>query len=101
MRADLAQTLMEEFAEATGLSGKATPRLYLWTDAFAVCNFLGLARQRATPAIWDSHGNSSTRCIMSWAAIEMTTHVRVGSAGYPRKRASSIPPAAAFESANG
>jgi hypothetical protein len=42
---DLAQTLMEEFAEATGLTGKARPRRYLWTDAFAVCNFLGLARQ--------------------------------------------------------
>ena len=45
MRADLAQTLMEEFADATGVSGKTKPRRYLWTDAFAVCNFLGLARQ--------------------------------------------------------
>jgi len=36
---------MEEFAEATGISGKAKPRRYLWTDAFALCNFLGLARQ--------------------------------------------------------
>lgn len=45
MRADLAQALMEEFADATGVSGKAKPRRYLWTDAFAVCNFLGLARQ--------------------------------------------------------
>ena len=45
MRAELAQTLMEEFADATGVSGKTKPRRYLWTDAFAVCNFLGLARQ--------------------------------------------------------
>lgn len=45
MSADLAQSLMEEFADATGVSGKAKPRRYLWTDAFAVCNFLGLARQ--------------------------------------------------------
>ena len=45
MRADLAQTLMEDFADATGVTGKAKPRRYLWTDAFAVCNFLGLARQ--------------------------------------------------------
>jgi hypothetical protein len=36
---------MEEFADATGISGKTTPRRYLWTDAFAVCNFLGLYRQ--------------------------------------------------------
>lgn len=36
---------MEDFADATGVSGKARPRRYLWTDAFAVCNFLGLFRQ--------------------------------------------------------
>jgi hypothetical protein len=36
---------MEEFADATGISGGGTPRRYLWTDAFAVCNFLGLFRE--------------------------------------------------------
>lgn len=45
MNVNLAQTLMEEFADVTGVSGKTAPRRYLWTDAFAVCNFLGLARQ--------------------------------------------------------
>lgn len=45
MNARLGQQLMDEFAEATGLSGAASPRRYLWTDAFAVCNFLGLCRQ--------------------------------------------------------
>jgi hypothetical protein len=41
-----AAALMHGFAERTGLtSDRAGPR-YLWTDAFAVCNFLGL--QRAT-----------------------------------------------------
>ena len=39
---------MDEFAEATGLSGGQPPRRYLWTDAFAVCNFLGLHRQTGT-----------------------------------------------------
>ena len=35
--------LMADFAQRTGLgSGRAQER-YLWTDAFAVCNFLGLA----------------------------------------------------------
>lgn len=34
---------MEGFARRTGLAGGATRR-YLWTDAFAVCNFLGLAQ---------------------------------------------------------
>jgi len=39
-----AVALMGGFAERTGLSATAPPRRYLWTDAFAVCNFLGLAR---------------------------------------------------------
>lgn len=41
----LAHHLMDEFARDTGLEGEAPPRRYLWTDAFAVCNFLGLHRQ--------------------------------------------------------
>ena len=41
----LARQLMDEFASATGLTGLAPPRRYLWTDAFAVCNFLGLYRE--------------------------------------------------------
>ena len=38
--------IMKEFASNTGLSpATLSPRRYLWTDAFAVCNFLGLHRQ--------------------------------------------------------
>ena len=37
-----ARTLMHAFAERTGVIGDAPPRRYLWTDAFAVCNFLAL-----------------------------------------------------------
>ena len=37
---------MTEFARETGLSpANSTPRRYLWTDAFAVCNFLGLYQE--------------------------------------------------------
>jgi hypothetical protein len=36
--------LMQGFAERTGLTGGHPPRRYLWTDAFAVCNYLGLAQ---------------------------------------------------------
>jgi len=36
---------MDEYAIATGLTDAAPPRRYLWTDAFAVCNFLGLYRE--------------------------------------------------------
>ncbi|MBD3676167.1 MAG: hypothetical protein HUJ26_21870 [Planctomycetaceae bacterium] len=33
---------MESFAQTTGLDGSEPPKRYLWTDAFAVCNFLSL-----------------------------------------------------------
>ena len=36
--------LMNAYAERTGLSSDQSRRRYLWTDAFAVCNYLGLAR---------------------------------------------------------
>jgi hypothetical protein len=41
--ASAARKLMEAFARNTGLMDQtAPPRRYLWTDAFAVCNFLAL-----------------------------------------------------------
>jgi hypothetical protein len=43
--------LMKDFAERTGLIGERTPTRYLWTDAFAVCNFLEL-EQRTGDAIY-------------------------------------------------
>ncbi|MGZ5029913.1 MAG: hypothetical protein ACXV8I_04815 [Methylobacter sp.] len=36
--------LMTGFVERTGLSSGRPQQRYLWTDAFAVCNFLGLSR---------------------------------------------------------
>jgi len=43
---DTVKKIMTEFADTTGLSGVQTsPRRYLWTDAFAVCNFIELYRQ--------------------------------------------------------
>lgn len=41
-RLELANELMADFTERTGVSSAAPPRRYLWTDAFAVCNLLGL-----------------------------------------------------------
>lgn len=39
----LAADIMERFAELTGLSPEdGSPKRYLWTDAYGVCNFLGL-----------------------------------------------------------
>jgi hypothetical protein len=37
-------TLMNDFAVRTGLDSDQPVQRYLWTDAFAVCNYLGLAR---------------------------------------------------------
>ena len=39
-----AQEWMDRFADRTGLTSGRPPRRYLWTDAFAVCSFLGLER---------------------------------------------------------
>jgi hypothetical protein len=44
-RIAVATELMTGFAERTGLTSGQPPRRYLWTDAFAVCNLLGLGRQ--------------------------------------------------------
>jgi hypothetical protein len=42
----IVREIMTEFAYLTGLSpARKVPRRYLWTDAFAVCNFLELHRQ--------------------------------------------------------
>ena len=42
----IVREIMIEFADLTGLlSSGEMPRRYLWTDAFAVCNFLELYRQ--------------------------------------------------------
>ena len=40
------RSIMSDFADATGLTcASPEPRRYLWTDAFAVCNYLELYRQ--------------------------------------------------------
>ena len=40
------RSIMSDFADSTGLTNASLePRRYLWTDAFAVCNYLELFRQ--------------------------------------------------------
>ena len=41
----IVRKIMTEFAQLTGLASEKSPRRYLWNDAFAVCNYLGLYRQ--------------------------------------------------------
>ena len=51
---ELVQKIMPEFARLTGLSpARAHPRRYLWTDAFAVCNYLELYSQTNNKAHLD------------------------------------------------
>lgn len=60
----LARGLMEEFTVATGILGDTRDsRRYLWTDAFAVCNFITLyriteeaqSRETALRLVWQVH----------------------------------------------
>jgi hypothetical protein len=46
--------LMARFADRTGLTSSRPPRRYLWTDAFAVCNFLGLWRATGDAKLRDT-----------------------------------------------
>jgi hypothetical protein len=39
------EEIMEAFGERTGVTTALPPRRYLWTDAFAVCNYLALHRR--------------------------------------------------------
>ena len=51
---ELAREIMLEFARLTGLSpARAHPRRYLWTDAFAVCNYLEFYSQTNNKAHLD------------------------------------------------
>ncbi|TXT66689.1 MAG: hypothetical protein BAJALOKI1v1_270021 [Promethearchaeota archaeon] len=45
----LAESLMIKFAENTGLNSDRPPKRYLWTDAFAVCNFIQLNKKTQNP----------------------------------------------------
>jgi hypothetical protein len=49
-RIETAVRLMEQFAAHTRAEAGQPPRRYLWTDAYAVCNYLGLARTTADPS---------------------------------------------------
>jgi hypothetical protein len=48
-----ADRLMAAFAARTGLSSAQPSRRYLWTDAFAVCNYLGLFHETGDRAKLD------------------------------------------------
>ncbi|MEA2114534.1 MAG: hypothetical protein U9P36_04005 [Thermodesulfobacteriota bacterium] len=40
------QEIMDDFCNRTGLTaGSHSPKRYLWTDAYSVCNFLEIFQQ--------------------------------------------------------
>jgi len=99
---DTVRKIMTEFADSTGLSGAETsPRRYLWTDAFAVCNFIELYRQtkaedwQRLPCCW------SIRFIPYWVATVRTTFGPDGSAVSVKTRAGGIRLPGGSESENG
>jgi hypothetical protein len=47
---NVSEDIMLEFAHETGISSNLKPKRYLWTDAFAVCNFIELYRRRRNEA---------------------------------------------------
>lgn len=49
-RTQQAITIMNSYAQRSGLTSDQSIKRYLWTDAFAVCNYLGLARTTGNPA---------------------------------------------------
>ena len=52
-RTHQAIALMAGFAQRTGLTTGQPHKRYLWTDAFAVCNYLGLARSTGEQKYFD------------------------------------------------
>ncbi len=48
-----ARSLLDGFAATTGLTGGAEDRRYLWTDAFAVCTWLGIDEREKALALVD------------------------------------------------
>jgi len=62
----LAAEIMQDFARRTGLDPEApSPRRYLWTDAFALCNCLGL---------WEATGDAHWR-ILALRLVEQVHRV--------------------------
>lgn len=56
---DEAAAIMARYAERTGLTSERPDRRYLWTDAFAVGNYLGLARATGD----DAYRERATRLV--------------------------------------
>ena len=87
-RTEQAIELMMGFAERTGLTAGRPHQRYLWTDAFAVCNFLWLAHVTGEPRFPELASSWSIRCTTSSAGIASTTPHRLDQRAHRRARRS-------------
>jgi Mor family transcriptional regulator len=82
---------MMEYAVLTGLSpASPSPQRYLWTDAFAVCNFLELYSQTSDEHYKHLALSSLIRCMPYLAGTVLTIYVPAGSAASMSRRARDI-----------
>ena len=90
---DTVKKLMDEFALGTGLEPIIeTPRRYLWTDAFAVCNFLELYARTANEAYMaPCLAPSSIRSMRFWENTAQMILEAGGSVDWTSKRGECIP----------
>ena len=66
--------IMTEFANQTGLSpATKSPRRYLWTDAFAVCNFLELYRRTND----EKYKNLALRLVDAWLGSDRDNNLKL------------------------
>ena len=86
-RTDRAVELMMRFAERTGLTSARPPRRYLWTDAFAVCNFVALSRVTGEGKYTELALRLVEQVHSPSGAIAPTMLAPAGSAGSARRRA--------------
>ena len=85
--------IMQDYARLTGLApANAHPRRYLWTDAFAVCNYLELFAGPMMKPIGIWLYASSIRCIIPSAGTAKTIPDAAGSAALMSRRVSGIRP---------
>jgi hypothetical protein len=87
------KAMMTEFAERTGLTSRTRPpRRYLWTDAFAVCNYLELFRRTGEEPFQQDAIRLVSQVHQILADIGRTIRAVAGSAAWTRKKGNSIRP---------
>ena len=89
----LVHEFMQDFARETGLDPVSPhPRRYLWTDAFAVCNYLGLFQQTRNEAYRQLAVRLVDQVHHTLGRHRDDDPRTAGSAAFPCRKVSSIRP---------